>query len=172
MAAHTAISELHAGDQKLELLGSCRPGLQNTHDTPFVTPYRAEQVVRAAQLQGWGSRCHRLLGAAVQNSWPLLINRKIAADPKSPQLPPSVSRREWVRTVVLRDWCSSETGNGPSLPLCPGAHLLLRSSSRAGIAEKDPGVELTDQFTPKAVAKISGPQVWLPIAILCRIFFF
>ena len=73
--------------------------------------------------------------------------------------------------MVLWDWCSSEKGNGPSLPPCPGMHLLFRSLSRAGIAEKDPGVELTDQFTPKAVAKISGPQVWLPIAILCRILF-
>ena len=51
MAAHTAISETHAGEQKLELLGNCGPRLQKAHDIPFVTPYRAEHVVRAAQLQ-------------------------------------------------------------------------------------------------------------------------
>lgn len=54
----------------------------------------------------------------LENPWPLLINRKIAADPKLLQLPPSVSRRGWVRTVVLWDWYSSEKGNGPSLPPC------------------------------------------------------
>lgn len=73
------------------------------------------------------------MGEAAQNLWPHLINHKIAADPKSPQLSYFLSRNGWVQEVVLLSWCSSEEENIPRLPPWWRIHLLLLRLSSAYI---------------------------------------
>lgn len=111
LASHTAVSGLPAREQRRKLLGNWMPGLQNWHDIPFATSYWSKQVMNQPSFKEWRSRFHCLMGAAAKNLWPHLINHRIAVDPKSPQLCHSVSRRGWVREVVLLSWCPSEEGN-------------------------------------------------------------
>lgn len=111
LASHTAVSGLHAREQRWKLPGNWRPRLQNWHDIPFATSYWSKQVMNQPSFKEWRRRFHCSMGTAAKNLWPHLINHRIAVDPKSPQLCHSVSKRGWVRKVVLLSWCPSEEGN-------------------------------------------------------------
>lgn len=126
------------GQSKFRGDGSLEPSLEET-EIDFISSW--EQLQRIYSHIWWTTRLQQIQSHLNFLTW--------------------WAKEGWVRETVLLSWCSSEEGNWGTAFL-PGQEwtCCFQDCPVPTVAEKDPVIESTDQFTQKAVADLPGSQIW------------